>query len=161
MKRLPGGQITHGMSDTRLYYILHGMKQRCFNENNKGYRYYGARGIKVCKEWMKFETFYKWAMSNGYTDEMSIERIDYNGDYHPGNCKWIPLNEQQHNKRKATNNGLKGEKNNKAKLKDVDVRVIKDKILDGIKLADIAREYGVSRNTICDIKTNKTWRHIK
>lgn len=90
---------THGMSKTRLYRAWRDMKNRCLNPNTTGYSNYGGRGIKVCKEWMKFEPFMKWAMSNGYRKALSLERVDVNGNYNPDNCKWIPFSEQASNKR--------------------------------------------------------------
>lgn len=72
------------------------------NENSPDYEGYGGRGIKICDEWLGqhgFMNFYDWAMTNGYSDELSIERIDVNGDYEPSNCRWITNAEQQRNKR--------------------------------------------------------------
>ena len=75
------------------------MKQRCYNPNNTAYKHYGGRGIKVCIEWHNFENFQKWAIDNNYTENLTIERIDVNGNYEPKNCKWISLSEQNSNKR--------------------------------------------------------------
>lgn len=88
---------THGSSYTRLYSIWTGMKQRCFNKKIKSYKYYGAKGIRVCDEWLDFSIFKQWSLSNGYTDELSIDRIDSNGDYCPENCRWVTLSEQKRN----------------------------------------------------------------
>ena len=86
----------------RIYRIWIGMKSRCHNPNDTGFQYYGARGITVCDEWKNdFESFHDWAMSHGYSDELSIDRIDVNGNYEPSNCRWITMKEQQRNKRKA------------------------------------------------------------
>lgn len=91
----------HGQSKTRLYSIWHGMKQRCTNPNASVYQYYGARGIVVCKEWNNFETFYSWAIANGYKAHLTIDRINNNGDYCPDNCRWITQKDQNSNSRNA------------------------------------------------------------
>ena len=103
----------HGFHNTRLYRILQGMKQRCHNPNDKYYHNYGERGISVCKEWRNKETgiysFVEWALANGYADDLTIERIDVNGDYEPSNCCWIPRSEQPKNTRRSkryTYNGM-------------------------------------------------------
>lgn len=92
-------KITHGLSNSRIYRIWRNMKSRCYNPNAARYESYGGRGIKVCDEWRNsFESFYSWAMSNGYSDELSIDRKDVNGNYTPDNCRWIPMDKQADNK---------------------------------------------------------------
>lgn len=91
----------HGKTKTRLYNIWRGMKKRCYMPNNKDYKNYGQRGIKVCDEWTNsFISFYDWAMSNGYDDTLTIDRINNDGDYLPDNCKWSTAKEQRANQRK-------------------------------------------------------------
>lgn len=93
---------THGMTNTRLYNIWCGMHQRCYNKNLKNYRIYGGRGITVCQEWLDdFMNFYNWAMENGYADNLSIDRIDVNGNYEPSNCRWATDKEQSCNTRRT------------------------------------------------------------
>jgi hypothetical protein len=90
----------HGGFGVKLYGVWAGMKRRCTNPNTKYYSYYGRRGITVCDDWSAdYAAFRDWALSAGYSIGMSIERIDVNGNYTPDNCKWIPLSEQNANKR--------------------------------------------------------------
>lgn len=94
-------KTTHGMNRTRLHRIWIGMKNRCCNPNNAGFEYWGARGIKVCDDWKNdFQSFYEWAISNGYADNLSIDRIDPNGNYEPSNCRWATAHEQRINQRR-------------------------------------------------------------
>lgn len=89
---------THGGSDTRLYRIWRGMKSRCYLKNVSNYKYYGGKGVKVCDEWLDFSNFQKWAFQNGYAEDLSIDRIDENGNYEPSNCRWVKQNTQVRNR---------------------------------------------------------------
>lgn len=100
LKKMAG--IDENYCKTRLYSIYWSMHDRCYYETHKSYHNYGGRGIKVCDEWNQkdgFFYFYKWAMSNGYQDGLSIDRIDVNGNYEPNNCRWTTMKEQHRNRR--------------------------------------------------------------
>ena len=73
---------THGLSGTRLYGIWASMKYRCTSTSSSSYALYGARGIAVCDEWLDFLTFYEWANSNGYRDDLSLDRVDNDLNHH-------------------------------------------------------------------------------
>lgn len=116
---------THSMSKDRIYKIWAGIKVRCYNNKCESYFRYGGRGIKVCDEWKDdFMNFYNWAMNNGYKDDLTIDRIDVNGNYEPDNCKWIPLCEQSWNKRNTR------------------------KYIDGRPLSVVCNEVGIDLNLV-------------
>lgn len=98
-------RTTHGKSGSRLYHVWSSMKARCNLVTDHRYKNYGARGIKVCDEWIDdFQAFYEWAVANGYNDEApfgqcTIDRIDNEKGYSPDNCRFVTIQEQQKNKR--------------------------------------------------------------
>lgn len=103
-------KLKHGGHQTRIYNIYGNMKRRCYSKGNTSYNNYGGRGIKVCDEWLQsFEAFRDWAFENGYSDDLSIDRIDVNGNYEPDNCRWVDGYVQGNNKRYTKRYAYKGE----------------------------------------------------
>ena len=105
-----GKPFSYRLSYPRLHRIWSNMKFRCNNANDDRYEDYGGRGITVCQEWQEsFEVFCKWALNNGYAENLTLDRIDVNGNYEPSNCRWITSFEQMSNMRKNVNLTYKGE----------------------------------------------------
>lgn len=102
-------EFRHGDSKTRLYGIWCNMKARCYNKNQTEYDIYGGRGISICDEWIyDYLNFKEWSLSNRYTDELTIDRINYDGNYEPNNCRWATYKIQANNtsrNREITYNG--------------------------------------------------------
>ena len=92
--------MVHGHYHTKIYGVWSLAKDRCNNPKCKHFKDYGGRGIKMCNEWSdNFEKFYIWSLGNGYSENLTIDRKDNNGNYEPGNCRWITMTDQQSNKR--------------------------------------------------------------
>lgn len=98
---MPKGVKLHKWKCKRLKGIYYGMKERCYSPNCHKYEIYGKRGIRICNEWLSSPgTFEEWALNNGYSDKLTIDRIDVNGNYEPNNCRWITAKEQMSNMRR-------------------------------------------------------------
>lgn len=117
----------------RLYNIRKAMLERCRNPNNSHYHRYGGRGIKVCDEWVEsYEAFKEWALSAGYEDGLSIDRIDNDGDYCPENCRWADDITQGNNKNNIKKYEFRGEKHSLAewaRILNVSRELLKDRIV--------------------------------
>jgi len=91
-------KTTHGGYNTRLYSIWRNMLRRCNDPKHSSYLRYGGKGIKVCKNWLSFENFYRWALSSGYDDQLTLDRIEGNKGYYPKNCRFTTWAIQANNK---------------------------------------------------------------
>ena len=93
----------HGETKTKLFHVWAGIKTRCNNPNSISYRFYGERGIEICDEWARsFSAFRDWALANGYREGLYIGRIESDGDYEPGNCRWVTMKENNRNRHSNT-----------------------------------------------------------
>lgn len=139
-------RIKHGMSRTRIYNVWRGMIRRCYDRKSTSYPYYGANGITVCDEWLNsFEAFRDFAIANGYTDELTIDRHPNNdGNYGPTNVRFATQAENSRNSAQT-------------KLSWTEVRKIRADFGPGIKKTLLAKKFHVSATTIGYILSNKTW----
>lgn len=121
---------THNMSNTRLYNIWRGMKSRCNCSTNKKHKFYYDKGIKVCDEWKNnFINFYNWAINNGYKEDLTIDRINNDGNYEPNNCRWATYAEQNNNQSNNIKINYKGKE---------------------WKIKELSEKYNIKRATLCD-----------
>ena len=140
MCRSTDGRPTHGMSGTRLHRVWLGMKARCQIKSSSGFYKYGARGIKVCDEWQEFEPFKNWALANGYSDDLEIDRIDNDGSYEPGNCRFVTKKQNALNKRTSRFLTINGEAKTVVEWADeagVIERTIRSRLARGWKEKDV------------------------
>lgn len=120
MKEMYG--IPENFSRLRIYRIYAKMLNRCYKKTSSHYINYGARGIRVCDEWrgkFGFYVFYRWSMDNGYTDNLTIDRIDNNGDYSPSNCRWTDWLTQARNRRNTIRFDFNGQNLTAAEIKEI------------------------------------------
>jgi hypothetical protein len=104
-----GNKEFHNKTNTRLYSIYQNMIGRCCRKYNDNYKNYGDRGITVCIDWLdSFETFYNWSVENGYSNTLTLDRKNVNGNYEPNNCRWITIADQQDNKQNTIYYTYKG-----------------------------------------------------
>ena len=119
----------------RISKILRGMRYRCKNSNYHGYEWYGGKGVKVCDEWDKnTQAFIDWSMNNGYDESKTIDRIDYDGNYEPSNCRWVDYQTQQNNRSNNVYLIYNGEKKTFrewAETLDIDYETIKNRYYKG------------------------------
>lgn len=130
----------HGLSKTRLHTIWHSMYCRCHYPQTNQYKNYGGRGIKICEEWEKdFVSFYNWAMDNGYNDNLTLDRINVNGNYEPSNCRWITRKEQGRNTTKnrfITYNGETKTLTEWSETYNINITTLSDRLKAGIPFGE-------------------------
>ena len=130
---------THGDSKSRLYKIWACMRKRCENKNASNYANYGGRGITVCDEWSSFENFKCWSLSNGYCDNLSIDRIDTNGNYSPDNCRWVDSITQNNNRRSNVFHEIDGIVHTQSewcRIYNVDPRIVSKRLKRGMSIKE-------------------------
>lgn len=128
----------------RLYHCWYAIWSRCVKESCSAYKNYGARGISICSDWNDFTIFSEWANKNGYDKNLTIDRIDNNGNYCPENCRWITKRENGRNTRSV-------------KLSMEKANLIRREIDNGVKYSEIARQYNIGIAQISRIKHNVRW----
>lgn len=133
--------LSHGESRTRLYVVWREMRYRCNTSTCDAYPGYGGRGISVCPEWnTSFEAFRDWAVANGYQDHLTIDREDNDGNYEPGNCRWITKQAQSNNRRSSlylTHNGETMTAVDWARKTGINRQTIYSRIRQGLSVADV------------------------
>lgn len=140
--------LKHGFSKSKLLNKWKGMISRCENKKDVNYKNYGARGITVCNEWHDYETFCKWAYANGFDEskskrEMTLDRIDVNGNYEPSNCRFADWTLQQRNKRTNRCIEYNGEKHcvsEWAELTGINYRTILNRLNNGLAIEKVLRK---------------------
>lgn len=153
-KWISEAQTTHGDRYTRLYRIWQGIKSRSVNSKTFTDRYnqnsYKEKQIKCCKEWLdSYQSFKDWAITSGYQDDLTIDRIDNSGNYEPNNCQWITAFEN------STKDSI-GVSNKKCvKLSDKEIEAVKQRLKQNESCSSIARDFNVDRTTINRIKLKR------
>lgn len=144
----------HGKRHSRIYSTWVNMKTRCYNKNVKAYKNYGERGIIICDDWIDkengFINFYNWAIKNGYKDDLTIERINVNGNYEPNNCKWVTYKEQNNNRRSNMYIEYKNEKHTLQEWSEI----LPIKISSNLLRYRIVKGWGVEKSFNTPVYTN-------
>ncbi len=133
----------HGKTRTPIYYAWINMKTRCDNPNYELYHHYGGRGIRYCDSWKDSKKFIKWALENGYSDDLSLDRIDNDGNYEPSNCRWVTMQVQQNNRRNnrmITYNGVTDTMANWSRNLDINYNTLQTKLNRGMAMGEIVND---------------------
>ena len=142
----------HGLWYNRIYKIWKSMHYRCKDGNKEEYKHYAGRGIAVCAEWDDFDAFYKWAISNGYDDKLTIDRIDVNKGYSPENCRWVTQKIQTNNKRNNVRLEYQGKVKTMAQWSEelgISYKVLKDRVTrKGMLVEEVVNELKQRENNI-------------
>ena len=147
----------HGMSEHPLYHVWSSIKARCFNKNHHAYPHYGGRGITMHGPWAESFPSFLEGVGERPSDDLSIDRIDNDKGYEPGNVRWATRTIQAFNKRM---NQPKGEDHYNARLTEGDVLRMRRRSSQGARLQELAEEYGVTKAAVSSIVNKKSWAHI-
>ena len=141
---------SHRMSKTRIYQEWQGIKSRCLYVNNGCYERYGGRGIKICEEWTKsFESFRDWSFKNGYSEILTIDRINNDGNYEPNNCRWVDNKTQCNNRRSNVVINYKGKDLTMMQVSEVtgiDYKLLISRYARGDRNERLLRKIGTDRS---------------
>lgn len=150
--------------DKRLYTIWKEIRTRCNSEKDRSYKNYGGRGISMCDEWLEnYKIFEKWSFENGYTEKLTIDRIDNDGNYYPENCRWATVEEQSNNRRSNRHITYNGERHTVAEWArlvgkeygTVLARLNKGWEIEDVLFKEIGDMYGHRRKKTLEIKTEE------
>lgn len=145
-----------------LYKTWRNIKSRCYNKNVRSYASYGAKGIKVCDEWLNDAgAFVNWSISSGWKKGLVIDRINHKENYSPANCRFITALENNKRVHLDYPNLYRGSNNFNAKLNEEQVLEIKRSFLNNVSIVELMKKFNVSRSIVSNIKRGKTWKHVK
>lgn len=144
-EKILGNHFTHTLSHSPVYNMWKHMRARCMNKNDKRFKRYGGRGITICEEWDDPQVFYNWAVSHGYKQGLTIDRINNDGNYEPDNCRFVLIKINVRN-------------NSNVKINEEQANQIRNIYAEGeIRQIDLAKMFGVSQQVVSKIVNHKLW----